>query len=80
MSDKPVSEMSFEEAMAELDRVVTQMDRGEVSLEDSIKLYERGKELEARCAAKLRDAEEKVETLTLDANGQPNGSKPADAV
>ena len=80
MSDKPVNEMSFEEAMAELDRVVTQMDRGEVTLEESIKLYERGKELEKRCEAKLKEAEEKVEQLTLDANGKPTGSVPVEGL
>ena len=80
MSEKPVEEMSFEEAMAELDRVVTQMDRGEVTLEESIKLYERGKVLEKRCEAKLKEAEEKVEQLTLDTNGKPTGSVPVEGL
>lgn len=80
MNEKPVNEMSFEEAMAELDRVVAQMDRGEVSLEESIALYQRGKELEKRCEAKLKDAEEKIEQLTLDANGKPTGSAPAEGM
>lgn len=78
MSDKDIKDMSFEEAMAELDRVVSQMDRGEVTLEQSITLYARGKELQAHCEAKLKDAEAKIEKLTLDANGQPTGTAPAE--
>ena len=56
MSDKPVSEMSFEEALAELERVVGDLERGDVALEASIKLYERGAELKKRCEEKLKEA------------------------
>ena len=45
MTDRPVTEMTFEEAMAELEQVVGQLERGDVALDDSIKLYERGAEL-----------------------------------
>ena len=41
MSDKPIEEMTFEQAMAELEAVVDQLDRGDVALDESIKLYER---------------------------------------
>ncbi|MEZ5798873.1 MAG: exodeoxyribonuclease VII small subunit [Paracoccaceae bacterium] len=58
MNDRPVAEMSFEEAMAALEGVVTQLERGEVPLEQSISLYERGAALKARCDALLKDAEE----------------------
>ena len=50
MSDTPVEEMTFEQAMAELEQVVGQLERGEVPLEQSIALYERGAKLKARCA------------------------------
>ncbi|CUH69955.1 Exodeoxyribonuclease 7 small subunit [Thalassovita autumnalis] len=73
MSEKPVSEMSFEDAMRELETVVGQLERGDVALEDSIKLYERGAKLKKRCEAKLKEAEEKVAAITLDGEGQPNG-------
>lgn len=63
MTDKPVTEMSFEEAMAALEAVVTQLERGEVALEQSIALYERGAALKAHCAGKLKDAEAKVELI-----------------
>ena len=79
MTDKPVEEMSFEEAMAALEQVVTRLDRGDVPLEESISLYERGTALKARCEAKLKEAEEKVAKLSLDATGQPTGTEPFDA-
>ena len=75
MSDTPGEEMSFEQAMAELEQVVGQLERGEVPLDQSIALYERGAKLKARCEKKLKDAEEKVAAITLDANGEPAGLK-----
>lgn len=77
MSDLPVDEMSFEDAMRELEAVVGQLERGDVALEDSIKLYERGALLKARCEVKLKEAEEKVAQITLDRDGQPTGTAPA---
>jgi exodeoxyribonuclease VII small subunit len=76
MTDKPVQEMSFEEAMKALEAVVTALERGDVALEDSIRLYERGAALKARCEAQLKDAEEKVAQITLDAEGNPTGTLP----
>jgi exodeoxyribonuclease VII small subunit len=63
MTDRPVDGMSFEEAMAALETVVGQLERGEVALDQSIALYERGAALKARCAALLADAEAKVELV-----------------
>lgn len=79
MTDKPVNEMSFEEAMSELEQVVSQLDSGDVPLEQSIKLYERGAELKARCEAKLKEAEEKVAAITTDREGNPTGTEPFEA-
>jgi exodeoxyribonuclease VII small subunit len=78
MSDTPVNEMSFESAMAELEKVVGQLERGDVALEESIALYERGAALKKRCEAKLNEAQEKVAAITLDADGQPTGTTPVD--
>ena len=75
MNDKPVNKMSFEEAMAELEQVVSQLERGDVALEDSIRFYERGAELKKRCETKLKEAEEKVAAITLYADGTPTGAK-----
>jgi exodeoxyribonuclease VII small subunit len=62
-TEKPIAGMTFEEAMAALEQVVTQLERGEVALEQSIALYERGAALRAHCADKLKAAEEKVELI-----------------
>jgi len=80
MSDKPVKDMSFEEAMAELEAVVGQLERGDVALEQSISLYERGAALKARCEVKLKEAEEKVAAITLDTDGNPTGTKPVEGL
>lgn len=73
-----VNEMSFEEALRELETVVGQLERGEVPLDKSIELYERGAALKKRCETKLKEAEEKVAKLTLDGDGQPAGTAPLD--
>ncbi len=78
MSETPVAEMSFEAAMAELEAVVGQLERGDVALEDSIRLYERGAALKAHCEARLKAAEERVAQITLGEDGQPTGLKAAE--
>lgn len=80
MTDTPVDEMSFETAMAELEKVLGQLERGDVALEESITLYERGAALKARCETKLKEAEEKVAAITLDGEGQPTGTKPVEGL
>lgn len=72
-----IAELSFEQAMQELERVVSLLERGEASLEDSIRLYDRGARLREHCERRLKDAEERVEKITL-ANGQPAGTAPAE--
>ena len=76
MSD--VEEMSFEDAIKELETVVGQLERGDVALDESIALYERGAALKARCEAKLKEAEEKVAKITLGEGGAPAGTAPLD--
>ncbi len=73
-----VEEMSFEDAIKELEAVVGQLERGDVALDESIALYERGAALKARCEAKLKEAEEKVAKITLGEGGQPTGTAPLD--
>jgi len=80
VSDKPVEELTFEEAMAELEQVVGKLERGDVALDDSIKLYERGAALKKRCEKKLKDAEEKVHAITTDGAGNPTGTKPVEGL
>ncbi|MDR7124169.1 exodeoxyribonuclease VII small subunit [Pseudotabrizicola sp. 4114] len=78
-AEKPVSGMSFEEAMAALEQVVGQLERGDVALEASIALYERGAALKAHCEAKLKDAEEKVELIRA-AEGSAIGTTPVEGM
>lgn len=75
---RDVNEMSFEDAIRELEAVVGKLERGDVALEDSIALYERGAALRKRCEAKLKDAEEKVAKITLGPDGQPEGTTSLD--
>lgn len=78
MTEKPVADMSFEEAMAELETLVNKLESSQVALDDSIRLYDRGAELKRHCEAKLKAAEEKVAQITLGANGKPDGTKPVE--
>ncbi|MBF9033006.1 exodeoxyribonuclease VII small subunit [Rhodobacterales bacterium HKCCE2091] len=80
MSDDEFETMTFETALKELEEVVTKLDRGDVALAESIALYDRGQKLKARCEKTLREAEEKVAQITLDAGGQPTGTKPAEGL
>ncbi|MFP4275477.1 MAG: exodeoxyribonuclease VII small subunit [Paracoccaceae bacterium] len=76
----PVNQLSFEQAMAELEQVVTRLERGEVALEEMIELSRRGVELRKRCETKLREAEEKVAQITTDAEGNPTGTAPVEGL
>jgi exodeoxyribonuclease VII small subunit len=80
MTMQPVDEMTFEDAMKELEGVVAKLERGDVALDASIALYERGAALRARCEKKLAEAEEKVAKITLGEGGLPSGTVPFDAV
>ncbi len=78
MTDTPVDQMTFEQAMKELEAVVGQLERGDVALDQSIALYERGAALKNRCEDELKRAEEKVAAITLDSAGQPTGTAPVE--
>ncbi|WP_368345035.1 exodeoxyribonuclease VII small subunit [Pelagovum sp. HNIBRBA483] len=78
MTDRPVEDLTFEEALKELEEVVGKLERGDVALEDSIALYDRGAALKKRCESKLAEAEEKVAKITLGGDGQPTGTAPLD--
>ena len=67
---KPVDKMSFEEALAELETIVRQLEQGDVELEQSIAIYERGAALKKHCDARLKAAELKVEQIVQGSNGE----------
>lgn len=73
-----VSAMPFEKAMQELERIVADLEKGAVSLDDSVRLYARGKALQARCEKLLQEAEARVEKITFGENGAPKGVEPLD--
>lgn len=75
---KDIAALSFEESMAALEQVVAQLESGNAPLEHSIDLYTRGTALKAHCEAKLKDAQAKIEKITLDEGGQAAGSEPFD--
>ena len=75
MANIPISGMNFEIAMAELEKVVAQLESSQVALEDSIKLYDRGAELKKHCEKKLAEAEEKIAQIALE-SGKPEGLIP----
>jgi exodeoxyribonuclease VII small subunit len=70
-----IADMSFEKALRELESIVGRLEKGDVELEESIAIYERGEALKEHCDRLLRQAEAKVEKLTFDA-GEPTGTEP----
>ena len=67
--NKPVDKMTFEEALGELEGIVRQLETGDVELEKSIAIYERGAALRAHCEGRLKSAELKVEQIVQGASG-----------
>ncbi len=73
-----VATMPFEAALAELEQIVDQLEKGAVALDDSIRLYERGEALKKRCDELLKNAEMRIEKITLAADGGLKGVVPLD--
>jgi len=73
-----VKKLSFERAMEELESIVTRLEGGKVPLEEAVAIYERGESLKRRCEELLRQAEVRVEKITIDANGEVSGTVPLD--
>ena len=73
-----IKEMPFERALKELEHIVGRLERGDVELEESIVIYERGEALRDHCDRLLKQAEAKVEKLTFGPDGRPKGTEPFD--
>ena len=73
-----VAALPFEKALAELESIVQRLEKGDVALEESIRIYERGETLKRRCEMLLREAEARVEKITTDAAGRAAGTEPLD--
>jgi len=73
-----IRELAFENALRELEGIVGRLERGDVALEESIAIYERGEALRDHCDRLLKQAEAKVEKLTFAQDGTPKGTAPLD--
>ncbi len=75
-TETAVADLSFEDALKELERIVGRLESGDATLDESIRLYERGDRLRARCAERLDAAQARIEAIRLDAEGKPQGARP----
>ena len=73
-----IAEMSFEQALAELEKIVGQLESGQAPLEESIDLYTRGAALKAHCEAKLKSAQLRVEKIVVGPGGGADRAEAAD--
>lgn len=76
-ADTPIQTLSFESALAELETIVRSLESGTAALEDSITCYERGIALKNHCETKLREAQAKIEKITIGPDGKV-GTTPFD--
>jgi len=73
-----IAAMSFEQALDALEKIVDDLERGDVPLDQSIRIYERGEALKAHCDRLLKAAEDKVEKIRLSRDAKPAGTEPLD--
>ena len=71
-------DLPFEKALEQLEEIVRRLERGDVPLDESVAIYERGEALKRRCEELLRQAEARVDKITTDASGQASGTEPLD--
>ena len=72
------ADLSFEDALAQLETIINELERGQVPLERSIEIYERGAALKAHCEQRLKAAQLRVEKIVVGSDGQPRGVEPAE--
>jgi len=77
-SNADIAAMTFEQALADLEKIVEGLEQGNVALDQSISLYERGEKLRDHCQKLLGQAEAKVEKIRTDASGKAVGVEPLD--
>ena len=79
MSEK-INNISFEDALKELESIVQKLESGQIKLEEAVSAYEKGVQMQKVCEEKLKDAQMKVEKLILDKEGKPIKKEPLDGV
>lgn len=77
-ADPTIEDLSFEQALRELETIVGRLESGDTPLAEAIELYERGNLLRRRCSERLDAAQARIEAIRLDAQGQPAGTAPFD--
>ncbi|WP_336986578.1 exodeoxyribonuclease VII small subunit [Altererythrobacter aquiaggeris] len=77
--ENDISQMTFEDALRALEEVVRKLESGEVALDDSIALYERGEKLRGHCQARLDAAQARIDKIVTGPDGKPSGTAPFDA-
>lgn len=77
-ANQDVAGLAFEAALAELEKIVDQLEKGAVGLEESIRIFERGEALKAHCAALLVSAEQRIEKIVIGPDGRPIATEPLD--
>ena len=76
--NEDIAAMSFEQALAQLETIVGDLEKGDVPLNQSIEIYERGEALKQHCEKLLKAAESRIEKIRLDRSGRPEGVEPLD--
>lgn len=76
--DADIAAMPFEAALKELEQIVDRLEKGSVDLEESIAIFARGERLKRHCNDLLKNAEERIEKITLGTDGRPTGTEPLD--
>ena len=77
-TDADIAKLSFEDALKELEQIVDKLEKGAIGLEESIAIYARGEALKTHCNELLRNAEQRIEKISLGADGRPSGTEPLD--
>jgi len=77
-ADPAIDELSFEQALRELETIVGRLESGDTPLAEAIALYERGNLLRQRCSDRLDAAQARIEMIRLDQEGRPTGAAPFD--
>lgn len=74
--DADIAALSFEDALKELERIVSRLESGDAALQEAIDLYERGDRLRRQCAARLDAAQARIEAIRTDSEGRATGTTP----
>lgn len=71
-------DLPFEKALEQLEEIVRRLERGDVPLDESVAIYERGEALKRHCESLLKKAEARIQRITLTPEGRPDGAAPLD--